>query len=628
MDCLIELRDRSTPSLSGSKSDRGNPPYWRAVLVRYGRCREVNVGKTKRAALALFLSAGMTCGGLALIVGNGTASAGTPLPGAPNCPILPADNVWNTDISGLPVDSHSAAWLASMSSATTNLHPDFGPSGDPSVPYGMPYTVVSPSHPLVNVSFQYSGESDPGPYPFGADTPIEGGPQSSGDRHAIMVNPATCTLYELYDARYSSSGSTAGSGAIWNLNSNALRPAGWTSADAAGLPILPGLLRYDEVQSGSITHAIRMTAESTDTSYLWPARHEAGTSSDPSLPPMGARFRLKASYNISGYSPQAQVVLRAMQHYGLILADNGSNWYFGGTADQNWPIALVNELKQVPAGAFEAVDESSLMIDPNSGEARQSGDAPQCSAAPGYRMAAADGGVFAFCEPFFGSMGGTPLVAQIVGMAATPDDAGYWLVAADGGVFAFGDARFYGSMGGRLLNRPIVGMAATPDGHGYWLVASDGGIFAFGDARFYGSTGNIHLNAPIVGMAAAPGGRGYWLVASDGGLFAIGDARFDGSLGGLPLNRPIVGMSATSDGSGYWLVASDGGLFAFGDAHFYGSMGGLPLNRPIVGMSATSHGSGYWLVASDGGIFSFGRATFQGSTGAINLVAPVVAMSG
>ena len=164
--------------------------------------------------------------------------------------------------------------------------------------------------------------------------------------------PTTCTLYELYDAQYGPSGSTAGSGAIWNLRSNALRPAGWTSADAAGLPILPGLVRYDEVESGSITHAIRMTAETTDTSYLWPARHEAGARSDPDLPPMGARFRLKASFDISGFSPQAQVVLRAMQQYGLILADNGSNWYFGGSADPSWPAVA---RPRVEAGSGQCV---------------------------------------------------------------------------------------------------------------------------------------------------------------------------------------------------------------------------------------------------------------------------------
>ncbi|HXX91401.1 MAG TPA: hypothetical protein VEI83_14375 [Acidimicrobiales bacterium] len=328
------------------------------------RCRLLRRACAGAAAAALAsLALGVTAPPVAL--------AGTPVPGAPGCPMFPADNVWNTDISTLPVDPHSAAWTASMAASTTNLHPDFGPSGDPANPYGMPFTVVPAGHPFVPVAFDYADESDPGPYPLGADTPIEGGQDATGDRHAIMVDPSTCTLFELYDATYSPGGSTAGSGAIWNLRSDALRPATWTSADAAGLPILPGILRYDEVLAGNVTHAIRMTAESTDTSFIWPARHEAGARSDPSLPPMGARFRLRASFDISGYSPQAQVILRAMQHYGLILADNGSNWYFGGSADPNWPQSLVDELKTVPASAFDAVDESSLMVSPDSGQARQ-----------------------------------------------------------------------------------------------------------------------------------------------------------------------------------------------------------------------------------------------------------------
>ena len=564
--------------------------------------------------------------GLTVAVSPTTASAGTPVPGAPNCPMFPADNVWNTPIANLPVNPQSAAWMASMDASTTNLHPDFGPSGDPSTPYGIPYTVVSPSQPEVPINFQYADQSDPGPYPFSASTPIEGGQDSTGDRHAIMVNPATCTLYELDGAQYSAWGSTAVSGAIWNLDSNALRPAGWTSADAAGLPILPGLVRYDEVQSGVITHAIRMTAEATDTSYLWPARHEAGSSSNPDLPPMGARFRLKADYDISGYSAQAQVVLRAMQQYGLILADNGSNWYFGGTADDNWPIALVDELKEVPASAFEAVDESSLMIDPNSGQARQLGGATNCSSDPGYRLVASDGGIFSFCQSFLGSMGGQHLNAPMVGMAQTPDGGGYWEVAADGGIFSYGNAAFHGSPGGLHLNAPIVGMAATPDGGGYWLVASDGGIFNYGDAHFYGSAGSLHLNEPIVGMAATPDGGGYWLVASDGGIFSYGDAVFYGSRGGQHLNKPIVGMASSASGHGYWLVASDGGIFNYGDAGFDGSAGSIALDKPIVGMLGTSDGGGYWLVASDGGIFSYGDAVFNGSTGGLALDAPIVAM--
>ncbi len=306
---------------------------------------------------------------------------GTTVAGAPNCPMFPADNVWNTNVSKLPVDSNSAAWMHSMNSSSTYLHPDFGP--DPGgYPYGMPFTVVTIAHPLVPVSFQYDSESDAGPYPFGPDTPIEGGPSADGDRHAIMVNPSACTLYELYDAHYSASGSTAGSGAIWQLTSNALRPAGWTSADAAGLPILPGLLDYAQIQAAvasgrPVTHAIRFTAESTAAAYVWPARHEAGSGSMSAVPPMGARFRLKASFDVAtfctssqSYCADARVVLTEMQNYGLILADNGSNWYFQGSAYPQWPDALVSMLKQIPASAFEAVDESCLMMSSNSGEAQ------------------------------------------------------------------------------------------------------------------------------------------------------------------------------------------------------------------------------------------------------------------
>jgi len=273
--------------------------------------------------------------------------------------MFPINNVWNTDISTLPVDAHSAQWMASM--GTAKLHPDFG-----APPYGYPYAIVDNSHPTTSIVFTYASESDPGPYPFGPDTPIELG----SDRHAFMLNQANCTLYELFDASWNNGNPAAGSGAIFNLRSNALRPNGWTSADAAGLPMLPALVRWNEVRSGAVHHALRFTGARTDRSYLWPARHQAGAASDPTLPPMGARFRLKASFSISAYSSQAQVILRAMQHYGMVLADNGSNWYFQGTEDPAWPDSLLTELKTIPSSAFEAVDESSLMIDRNSGAAR------------------------------------------------------------------------------------------------------------------------------------------------------------------------------------------------------------------------------------------------------------------
>ena len=309
----------------------------------------------------------------AAAVTRATTPKGPAVPGAPKCQMFPGDNVWNTDISTLPVNNKSATWMAHMAASSTNLHPDFGPN-EGGYPYGIPWTVVNPkTQPFIHLKFEYGDESNPGPYPFGPKTPIEGGQNASGDRHALMVDPATCVLYELWDAQYvSKTASTAGSGAIWSLNSNALRPAGWTSADAAGLPILPGLLLYQEVLSGKVDHAIRFTAECTDDAYIWPARHEAG-SCGADYPPMGARFRLSASFSAADickagtpYCAQLAVVIKAMQHYGLILADNGSDWYFQGSAFPQWPIGLVEMMKQIPARDFVAVDESCLEVSPNS----------------------------------------------------------------------------------------------------------------------------------------------------------------------------------------------------------------------------------------------------------------------
>jgi hypothetical protein len=236
------------------------------------------------------------------------------------------------------------------------------------------------------------------------------------------------------------------------------------------------------------------------------------------------------------------------------------------------------------------------------------------SAATGYWLVAADGGIFSFGNaPFYGSMGGQPLNQPVVGAARTHDGGGYWLVARDGGVFSFGDAQFRGSMGGQPLNQPIVGMAATPNGGGYWLVASDGGVFSFGDAQFRGSMGGQPLNKPVVAMAATPDGGGYWLVASDGGVFCFGDAQFRGSMGGQPLNSPVVGAAAAPTGQGYWLVAADGGIFNFGDASFDGSKGGSPPTWPVVGMAADQAANGYWLAGAAGAVYPFGQAPFLGS---------------
>jgi hypothetical protein len=271
-------------------------------------------------------------------------------------------------VDDLPVDSHSADYVNSIG-ATADMHADFGTVYN-GAPNGIPFIVVPGSQPMVSVNFVLWGdESDPSPYPIPPNAPIEGGPSSTGDRHVLVLDKDNCILYEL-DAAYPNGDGTwdANCGAIFDLNSDALRPATWTSADAAGLPILPGLVRYDEVASGAITHALRFTAEPTQDNFVWPARHQSG---DPGsqLAPMGQRFRLKANYDISSFDSKVQVILQALKTYGMILADNGSPWYISGAPDQRWSDDALHELHQVPGSEFEAVDESALMSDPNSGRA-------------------------------------------------------------------------------------------------------------------------------------------------------------------------------------------------------------------------------------------------------------------
>ncbi len=271
-------------------------------------------------------------------------------------------------MDSLPLDPNSATYVKTIG-ATAYAHADFGSGLWDGGPIGIPFVAVTSTQPLVNVSFDYSDESDPGPYPIPGDAPIEGGSESTGDRHVLVVDQDDCTLYELYDAQPQTNGSWhAGSGAIFDLNSQALRPAGWTSADAAGLPILPGLVRYDEVAAGEIRHAIRFTAPQTRNTYVWPARHEASSLTATKYPPMGQRFRLKSTFDISSFSSDVQVILTALKKYGMILADNGSSWYLSGVPDERWNNDDLHEFSQIPGSAFEAVDVSSLMIDPNSGQ--------------------------------------------------------------------------------------------------------------------------------------------------------------------------------------------------------------------------------------------------------------------
>ncbi|MFI5311990.1 MAG: hypothetical protein ACHQQ3_12195 [Gemmatimonadales bacterium] len=268
---------------------------------------------------------------------------------------FPADNPWNTDISNAAVDPNSATLIASC--GLRNLHPDFGTTYN-GAPNGIPYVVVRAGQPRVAVSFDYADESDPGPYPVPPTAPIEGGSASTGDRHVLVVDTDAWKLYELYDAHPLNGGSSwhAGSGAVFDLSSNALRPAGWTSADAAGLPIFPGLVRYDEaVEQHAINHALRFTCPSTRKAYISPARHYASSDTSSRLPPMGMRVRLKPGYDTSAFSPTVRAILRSMMRYGMLVADNGSGWYVSGAPDPRWSDDDLATLARVPSTAFEVV---------------------------------------------------------------------------------------------------------------------------------------------------------------------------------------------------------------------------------------------------------------------------------
>ena len=288
-----------------------------------------------------------------------SAALAAPLPGVKGCPVFPADNAWNRRVDSLPLAANSAAIIASIGPEKT-MHADFGSGTWDGGPIGIPITTVGAGQTKSRVAFDYADESDRGPYPIPATVKIEGGPKADGDRHALIVDRDSCRLYELFALRRVGTRWTAGSGAIWNLRSNRLRPAGWTSADAAGLPILPGLARYDEVARGRIDHALRFTVSRTRRAYVWPARHVASSETDPSLPPMGLRLRLKQSFDVTGFPRQSRIVLRALKTYGMVVADNGSDWFVSGAPDPRWNNDDLHSLGRVPGSAFEVVDPAAI----------------------------------------------------------------------------------------------------------------------------------------------------------------------------------------------------------------------------------------------------------------------------
>jgi hypothetical protein len=296
----------------------------------------------------------------AAVLAAGQLASGHPLASARRCPVFPKSNQWNLPVDKLPLAGNSGALVRSIG-IDRPVHADFGSGNYNGGPIGIPYITVSGRAHKTRVSFDYSDESDKGPYPIPKNVPIEGGRNASGDRHAIIVDRSRCRLYELYALQPTSGGGWhAGSGAIWNLRSNRLRPRDWTSADAAGLPILPGLARYDEVRRGSIDHALRFTVPDTRKAFVYPARHFASSDTDPNLPAMGQRFRLKASFDTSGFPKQARIVLKALKRYGMIVADNGSSWFISGAPARGWNNDDLHTLGKVTGSDFEAVDTSSL----------------------------------------------------------------------------------------------------------------------------------------------------------------------------------------------------------------------------------------------------------------------------
>ena len=297
------------------------------------------------------------------------------------CPVLPSNNIWNTPVDKLPAAANSGT-LVNTIGPGKYVHADFGSGLWNGGPIGIPFITVTGAQAKYPATFLYDDESDPGPYAVPMNAPIEGGSQSTGDRHAIAVDTTNCILYELYASYPQGSAWKADSGAIYDLRSNALRPSGWTSADAAGLPIVPGLVTWEEVASGEIRHAIRFTAPQTRRAFVWPARHYASSLTGAQYPRMGERFRLKASFEISGFPAEVQVILKAMKKYGVILADNGSAWYISGKPDERWNNDNLRRLHEVVGSDFEAVDATGLMVAPDSGEARQSTTAVRVEISP------------------------------------------------------------------------------------------------------------------------------------------------------------------------------------------------------------------------------------------------------
>ncbi len=509
---------------------------------------------------------------------TGVSAGASSLPNAPACPMTPADSYWHASVDALPTDPNSSTYVTNAG-AGLSLHADFGAGLYAGGPIGIPFVTVPGTQPKVPVSFTYADESDPGPYPIPTNAPIEGGASSTGDRHVLVVDRDHCTLYETFSSYPNGTGWSAGSGAIFDLTSNAMRPRTWTSADAAGLPILPGLVRYDEVAAGEIDHAIRITLRRTDRRYVWPARHQAGVT-DATAAPMGAWLRLKPGVDPNRFGPQARLVVRALQRHGAIVADNGSSWYISGAPDDRWDNDDLHGLGALHGSDFEFVDPTSMMIGPDTGQVVT---APVRADLAGGVTLDGFGGLHRFrigAGPALGAISGAPYwpgwdIAR--GVALVPGDQGGLMLDGIGGLHGFR----LGSSGsppaarggpywpGWDIARDVV---VLPDSTGGYVLDGFGGMHPFrlgsGALPPRVSIGPYWPGWDVArGLTLLPGGRTGYVIDALGGTHAVA---FGGAtppprlrLDGLPRMPQPMGLALLPDATGGYTLDALGSLRAF-----------------------------------------------------------------
>ncbi|MCW5979316.1 MAG: hypothetical protein KIT09_14670 [Bryobacteraceae bacterium] len=482
------------------------------------------------------------------------AGVGAQPPEIAGCPVFPPGNIWSAPVDALPVDSRSADYVATIG-ANQPMHPDFGSGLYNGGPIGIPFVVVSGLEPRRPAAFLYADESDPGPYAVPLDAPIEGGAHSDGDRHALALDKDNCILYELFDARPQADGSwRAGSGAIFDLRSHRLRPDGWTSADAAGLPILPGLVRFEEVAEGEIRHAIRFTARETRRAYVWPGRHYASRLTDARYPPMGQRFRLRANFDIAGFSPEIRVILEALKKYGMILADNGSPWYISGAPDERWNNERLRELRRLRGSDFEAVDVSTLMLAADSGATSVRREGPAVLSAASFQEGRVSPGEII---SIFGND-----IGPAAPLAASPDAAGLFGSELGGVRVLFdGDAAplLYVSAG--QINAVAPYALAGREVSNMDVRVRD---MVVAGARVAIAGGSPAIFEPVLNedyspnAEANPAARGSVIILFGTGFGETDPAGIDGSLNAWPAPLPRAPVSVQIDGRGARVLYAGG----------------------------------------------------------------------